>query len=252
MRGAPNESRLRHGSSGTPRGSAPGSLGVCPLIVFDGRPRGARTRDYGPSSGHAARAARDCDVQGLGERPGDHARGWCFPLFRSAGDAGRSHRRLHTAFMVVVGSLFSATAIGIFSWNSGEVNAATRTAPYVGPFANGHALRQHHPHESMPRWLAGEVPSPLKRCRMEIKTTDSIHPTKPVWRSGWWRSERVLGSGGLESRMVRQSPRSQKHHRKVSRDSRCFAGTQQPSLRQVRRADGRFGSAGKSFMRTQP
>ena len=78
------------------------------------RPR-ARARHHGPSPGHAADAVRDCDVQGLGERPRHHRCGRPFALFRRPHPARHSHRRLDPAVHGRRGHLsVLRPAIGIF------------------------------------------------------------------------------------------------------------------------------------------
>ena len=116
----------------------------------------ARTRHDGSSSGHAADAVRDRDVQGLGERACDHGRRRPFALSSScAGCSAIPIAGSIPLFMLgVVIYLFFATAIGIF------LGTVARSMPQLGllfmlVFLPMNMLSgSNTPLESMPPWLA--------------------------------------------------------------------------------------------------
>ena len=106
---------------------------------------GARARNHGPSPGHAADAVRDRDVQGVGERLGDHGSGRPLPLHRGSHDAWDADRRLDTAFHGRRGDLpVLCDRHRYLSRHRGAVHAAARAALHVDLSAHEHALRQQY------------------------------------------------------------------------------------------------------------
>ena len=90
-------------------------------------------------------AVRDRDVQGLGERLGDHDSGRLFPLHRGAHGAWDSYRRLDPALHGRRGDLpILCDRHRHLSRHCGTVHAATRAALHVDLYAHEHALRQQY------------------------------------------------------------------------------------------------------------